>query len=125
MAAERISQMTKPYESLGSLTDMFREQVRKTPNATAVVDNGGRKLVFGELDILTDNLAQMFILKYNVKVGDFVGIYMEKSLEYVAVYIAAMKAGASGVNCCFCSADSLVFSYAFRSRLLPTRGIVS
>ncbi len=124
MAAEEISQMTKPYESLGCLTDMFREQVRKTPNATAVVDKGGRKLAFGELDILTDNLAQMFILKYNVKVGDFVGIYMEKSLEYVAVYIAAMKAGASGVNCCF-SADSLLFSYAFRSRLLPTRGIIS
>ena len=50
------------------------------------------KVSFKELDEMTDVLAEN--LKFRgVGRGNIVGIFMEKSLEYVAAYIAILKAG--------------------------------
>jgi len=51
-------------------------------------------MTFGELDEVTDRLADYLRLK-GVVPDSCVGIYMEKGREYVICYIAILKAGES------------------------------
>ena len=74
------------------LHELFSRQAKKTPSATAVVSEDGRSLTFSELDRATDVLAANLRLK-GCRQDGIVGIYLERSLEYVIAYIAALKAG--------------------------------
>ena len=73
------------------LHELFQRQVAKTPEAVAVVDVDN-SVTYKELDRITDSLAGYF-QKHGVHFDDSVGILMEKCLEYVIAYIAALKAG--------------------------------
>ncbi|AHY45894.1 Thioester-redct: thioester reductase domain [Rubrobacter radiotolerans] len=75
------------------LHDLFREQARRTPDIPALADGSGETgLLYRELDRLTDGLASR-LRRLGVGRDVPVGIYMERSTEYVVAMLAALKAG--------------------------------
>ncbi len=76
-----------------TLTDLFREQVGKSPDRTAVVFEK-RKLTYRELDEASERIAKVLHAS-GVQRGQVVGVMIDRS-EYMAVYpLAVMKAGAA------------------------------
>ncbi len=73
------------------LHELFEEQVAKTPDAVAVLDDN-RQLTFRQLGEQSDRLAR-YLQSQGVRVQSLVGIYMETSIEYVIAFFAALKAG--------------------------------
>jgi amino acid adenylation domain-containing protein/thioester reductase-like protein len=74
------------------LHDLFLDQVKKTPDAIAVVD-GNVELTYKELDALTSTLAIQLIEEYDVQPDAVVGILLPRSAQYVISYVAILKAG--------------------------------
>jgi amino acid adenylation domain-containing protein/thioester reductase-like protein len=75
------------------LHQLFSLQASRTPNLPAVVDPD-RCLTFAELDTLSDVLAAS-LQAFGVGLDDTVGLFMEKSVDYVVGCLAALKAGGS------------------------------
>ncbi|MGH3145679.1 MAG: AMP-binding protein, partial [Rubrobacter sp.] len=73
------------------LHEIFEEQVRRTPDATALVDPE-TTLTYGELDRRAGLLASR-LRAVGVGTDELVGVYMERRAEYVVACLAAMKAG--------------------------------
>ena len=78
-----------------SVPELFREQVRKAPGATAVID-GDRVLSFAELDEWADRVAGALTAR-GVRRGDRVGVVLERSAELPAAWLGVWKAGAAFV----------------------------
>ncbi len=76
---------------MASLHELFRKQAEKTPREIALVD-GDRTLTYQELDRASDALAGDLVGR-GVGMGGVVGIFMDKSIEFVVGYIGALKAG--------------------------------
>ena len=70
---------------------LFEEQVRKTPEAIAVM-SGGQSVTFENLNRRANKLAR-FLLKKGVKADELVGISLPRSIDMVAALLAVMKAG--------------------------------
>ena len=75
------------------VVDLFEEQVRKTPNAKALVYQS-RELSYQELARQSEQLA-IYIRSQGVKAGDLVGIFVQPSLEMLMALLGVMKAGAA------------------------------
>ncbi|WP_190012564.1 AMP-binding protein, partial [Streptomyces griseomycini] len=78
-----------------SLADLFVEQVRRSPGATAVVSEGV-SLSYAELDARACALAG-WLAGRGVGVGDRVGVMVPRSVELVVALLAVHKAGAAYV----------------------------
>ena len=77
------------------LHELFERQVRRTPDATAVVD-ANTTLTYAELGRRADALAA-HLRSTGVVPNAAVGVYMERCAEYVVAILAAMKAGGAFV----------------------------
>jgi amino acid adenylation domain-containing protein/thioester reductase-like protein len=75
------------------LHELFSQQASRTPHLTAVVDHE-TSLTFAELDNQSDILAAT-LQYYGVDLDETVGLFMEKSVDYVVGCLAALKAGGS------------------------------
>jgi fatty-acyl-CoA synthase len=65
-----------------------------SPDKTALKEaETGRTLTYGALNRLGNRLAQAFTATYGIAKGDRVAVLAEFSLEYVALFVAAQKAG--------------------------------
>ena len=73
----------------------FEEQVTRTPNKTAVIDEKNR-LSYRELNDLANRLARRLIGK-GVRPGGLVGVSLNRSIEMVIALIGILKAGAAYV----------------------------
>ena len=80
------------YHKNGLLHELFIRQAKATPNDTAVLQADGGKCTFAELDKLTEILAANLRLK-GVGPDKCVGIYMDKTIDYVVAYIGILRAG--------------------------------
>src|SRR5699024_4710936 len=76
-----------------TIVDLFEDQVQKTPDNIAVIFEDAQ-LTYKELNEKANQLAHILI-KNNVKIGDIVGIYLNKSLEVVVSMLAILKSGAT------------------------------
>lgn len=74
-----------------TIHQLFEEQVRKTPNATAIVFED-KSLTYKELNEKANQLARLLIKK-GVGRDFIVGIVSERSLEMVIAMIGVLKAG--------------------------------
>ncbi|KAK6976349.1 linear gramicidin synthase subunit D [Biomphalaria glabrata] len=82
------------YESVGLLHEQFVKQAKLTPDAIAVVSpDENQSVTFADLNSWTDTLA-IILQSHGVKAETSVGIYLEKTINFVATYIAILKAGA-------------------------------
>lgn len=78
-----------------TITEIFEQQVRLTPNAVAVVFEG-TKLTYQELNERANQLAH-YLHDLGTREGSRVGICVERSLEMVVGILGILKAGAAYV----------------------------
>ena len=73
------------------LHELFEEQVRRTPQAPALVDQR-TSLTYEELDYRSGLLAG-YLRNLGVRPDDVVGVYMDRSADFVVACLAALKSG--------------------------------
>jgi amino acid adenylation domain-containing protein/thioester reductase-like protein len=77
--------------NLSDLSQFLKLQAEKAPNSIAIVD-GSTSITYQELDSVTDSLAA-YLQHQGVTCNNVVGIFMEKSTEFIIACFAALKAG--------------------------------
>ncbi|MEU6066690.1 amino acid adenylation domain-containing protein [Streptomyces sp. NPDC047082] len=80
---------------VGCLGELFEAQVARTPEAPAVV-SGGVVWSYAELDAAADRVAGELVGR-GVGPGGLVGVVLERSVQWVAVQLGVVKAGAAFV----------------------------
>ncbi len=78
-----------------TVLSLFEQQVKRTPQAVAVSFEQD-SLDYSELAQRTDNIACLLLSK-NVEPGQFVGVFIERSIELVVAILGILKAGAAYV----------------------------
>ncbi|MFC0105616.1 amino acid adenylation domain-containing protein [Kibdelosporangium aridum] len=76
-----------------TLPELFREQVRRSPDAVAVVF-GGEELTYRDLDVRADRLAGELVRRA-VGTDHVVAVALPRSAELIVALLAVMKAGAA------------------------------
>ncbi|MBG9713648.1 non-ribosomal peptide synthetase [Bacillus cereus] len=80
------------YPSTKTIHELFEERVLETPNHIAVKSNEG-VLTYNELNLKSNKLANYLIKELCLEVGDYVGVYMNKTNDFVVSILAILKAG--------------------------------
>ncbi|MGV9457338.1 amino acid adenylation domain-containing protein, partial [Streptomyces sp. NPDC003635] len=75
----------------GALHELFRAQAARTPDAVALVC-GERELSYGQLDRASDAFAHR-LADEGVVPGAAVGLFLDRSVEYVVAVLGVLKAG--------------------------------
>lgn len=91
---EEFRQM-EPSDPSRNAICLFEEQVEKTPDSVAMQFEG-KKMTYEELNRKANQIAH-YLISIGVKVGDTVGLYMDRSMEMVIGMLATMKAGGAYV----------------------------
>ena len=86
----------KKYPDNKTLTDLFEEQVTKTPDRIAVVYEN-TKLTYRELDQLSNRLGNYLLNQFAVQPDDRVALYLDRSEYMLIVILAVLKSGAAYV----------------------------
>ena len=79
------------YSKDKTISQLFEEQVSKSPNKTAVV-YGDEKLTYKELNEKANTLAH-YLRNNGIGKNDIVGIMVNRSLEMLIAILAVLKAG--------------------------------
>lgn len=82
----------KDYPKNQTISTLFEEQVKKTPDNIAIVF-GEKKLTFKELNEKANSLAYYLRNEVNVNRNDIVGIMISRSIEVIVAMLAVVKAG--------------------------------
>ena len=72
---------------------IISEHATRNPDKLAVIYEDGSRLTYGELDELSGRIASMLMSDAGVGKGDTVAIVMFNRLEFVPIYLGALKAG--------------------------------
>ncbi|MCA2709692.1 MAG: amino acid adenylation domain-containing protein [Microcystis sp. M015S2] len=83
------------YPSDKCIHQLFEEQVKRTPDAVAVVCSE-QKLTYNELNCRANQLAH-YLRKLGVKPDELVGICLERSLDMIVGLLAILKVGGAYV----------------------------
>ena len=73
------------------IRDLFKEQLARTPGATALVFKE-KETTWREIDFLSNRFAQG-MLELGIKKGDRVAAILTNSLELIVTYLALLKNG--------------------------------
>jgi amino acid adenylation domain-containing protein len=84
-----------PWDADRCIHQLFEQQVRRTPDAMAVVANG-HSLTYGELNAEANRLAH-YLIALGIGPGQRVAICMERSVGLVVGLLAILKAGGAYV----------------------------
>jgi fatty-acyl-CoA synthase len=76
-----------------TLSQVLRDTTAKFPQRHVILDPGGLRLTYEELDAQVDRLARGLI-EHGVAKGDKVGLWMPNIPEWVAAYFAVARIGA-------------------------------
>ena len=80
------------YPQNKTMSELFEEQVIKTPNKIAVIF-GDEKLTYKELNEKANSLAYFLRNVKNINREDTIGIMVKRSLEMIIAILGVMKAG--------------------------------
>lgn len=75
-----------------TMHDVFKATALKYPNKIAL-KNGSTSITFSELLKQSDSIAQV-LLEKEIAVGDYVSVYMNRSISAIVAMLGVMKAGA-------------------------------
>ncbi|MET8945257.1 amino acid adenylation domain-containing protein [Streptomyces sp. NPDC004542] len=89
--SERATVLDPPGEHHLCVPELFARQVRRAPDAVAVVF-GDRQVSYAELDALSDRFASR-LRSLGVTAETIVGSCLERGVEAVVVLLAVLKAG--------------------------------
>src|SRR5207248_8975443 len=81
-----------PYELDTPVPQLFEQQVRRTPRATATVDEH-RSLTFAQLNEWANRLAWTLREEHGVGPGTLVALLVDRSVELTVSVLAVLKAG--------------------------------
>jgi amino acid adenylation domain-containing protein len=81
------------YPEAETTHELFERQVERTPDAIAIVSDGGR-MSYRELNLRANRLAH-FIARRRTGPGPLVGICLERSPEMIIGLLAILKSGAA------------------------------
>ncbi|KAA1243793.1 non-ribosomal peptide synthetase [Aquimarina sp. RZ0] len=84
------------YPGNKTLKVLFEEQVVKTPDNIALIF-GDKELTYKELNGRANQLAAYLQENYDIRVGDLVGIKLERSENLLVVILGVLKVGAAYV----------------------------
>jgi amino acid adenylation domain-containing protein len=79
----------------GCVHELFEEQVRRTPDAVALL-LGEAVVSYAKLNAKANGVGR-YLRKLGVKMGDRVGICLDRGMELVVVQLGVLKAGAAYV----------------------------
>lgn len=79
--------------TMRTLSSVLHDTTSKFPNRPAILDPGGRRLTYAELDQEASRLARG-LLDLGVGKGDKVGLWMPNNPEWVVAYFAIARVGA-------------------------------
>ncbi|WFT99920.1 amino acid adenylation domain-containing protein [Bradyrhizobium barranii] len=88
---EELNRTAAPYPSERCIHELFEAEVRKAPDAVAVVCEDVR-LSYGELNARANRLAH-HLIAHGVKPGDRVAMVLDRSIALVVAQLAVLKAG--------------------------------
>ena len=80
------------YDKSKTISDLFEEQVIKTPNRTALVFEN-KKITYSVLNEKANQLAN-FLRDRGIKPNDIIGIMLPRSLELLISILGVLKSGA-------------------------------
>jgi amino acid adenylation domain-containing protein len=86
----RFNATTVEYDRTARIEQLFRQQVERSPNRVAFIE-GDVEITFQELDQKSESLAHVLV-KRGCTQDHPIGIYLERSIDAVAVALAAVKA---------------------------------
>ncbi len=75
--------------------DLFRKVSFKSPSASAVISEK-RRYTYAELDDASEQIAY-YLINTGIKVGEAVGVFMNRSFNTIAVLLGILKSGAAYV----------------------------
>ena len=96
---EEWNETRYPITEGKTIVDLFEEQVRRSPEAIAVIAEGERgeeKISYEDLDKKSNQLGRR-LKKEGVKKGEIVGLEIERSVEMIIGIMGIMKAGGAYV----------------------------
>jgi pristinamycin I synthase 3 and 4 len=77
--------------SEATLVELFEEQVRRTPEAVAIV-SGDKKITYSDLNRSANRLAH-YLLRRGLDREDVVGICLERGIDMITALLGILKAG--------------------------------
>ena len=90
-----LNSYTRSYPSDLSVIDLFEQQVKQTPDATAVVFDA-QSLSYSELNVRANQLAHL-LRRANVSADVCVGLLLDRSLDMLVALLGVLKAGGAYV----------------------------
>ncbi len=94
LALNNATEQEYPREH--TLVDLFRQQVKHSPEATAVVCSH-QQLTYQELDSRSDRLAHTLHARGWAGAGQRVGVFFNRSTDLLVALLAVMKSGSAYV----------------------------
>jgi amino acid adenylation domain-containing protein len=88
--------MKEQAKTITRLEALLSESAALFPDRVAVEDEENRCLSYQELDAASDHICDELV-RFGVRAGDRIGLYLEKSLASVASVFGILKAGAAYV----------------------------
>ena len=90
---DSFNRTEKPYDTEHTVVDLFREQVRKTPDALCLAFKE-KHFTYAEIDKITDNLAA-HLSKKGIGKGSVVGVLIPRCEYMLTASLGVLKAGAA------------------------------
>ncbi|MFD2943648.1 non-ribosomal peptide synthetase, partial [Flavobacterium notoginsengisoli] len=84
------------YPKHTTVVDLFSEQVRKNPQAIAVIYEN-KELSFQDLDKLSNQLARYLLSTYDIHSEGLIGVVLDRSDWLIVSFLAILKTGAAYV----------------------------
>ena len=81
------------YPKSKCIHELFTDQARQSPESIAVIDEN-RQITYRELDDQSTKLAS-YLRSQGVQEGDFVGIFMGRSIDLMVGLLGTLKSGAA------------------------------
>ncbi|HHL32121.1 MAG TPA: non-ribosomal peptide synthetase, partial [Oceanospirillales bacterium] len=88
-----LNQTQQNFANNQCIQQLFEDQVIKTPDNIALIF-AGVQLTYAQYNQHANQLAH-YLLEQGVKKGDFVGVYLRRSLEMMIAVMAVLKTGAA------------------------------
>lgn len=84
------------YPKDKTIVDLFKEQVRKTPNRIAVVF-GDKQVTYKELDNKSNQIAHYLLTNYEIEPDDLLGIKLDRNDWMIVAILGVLKTGGAYV----------------------------
>jgi amino acid adenylation domain-containing protein len=91
-----FSGSTSGLETTPTVVKLFEDQVRKQPDAIALV-NGNKTLTYLELNQKSNKLANFLLSKFTITKNELVAVKMDRSAMSIISFLAVLKAGGAYV----------------------------